>query len=352
MPIAEITTPITHWVSTTAITVKNNHSIKLVNFFFLWLAGAITMTVWFALQHKKLIRQLGKLLPQQRFYKAKNMSGGPMLLGVWNPKIIVPENFSEHYSEQQQELILAHERAHAKHGDPLFNSLFAALQCCFWFHPLIHFSVRLFRIDQELACDARVITQFPNTQRHYAEALLKTQSQRPNTAIACQLHSYHPLKERIMLLHQTHLNKTRATLGRWLTISLLGLSAYSAWALSPNTANTTEIFSTKDGAYKLQSVIELDGINTTLMTISNRDEEALITIEGKTAQWNISYTLQPTTVENEQNAILLSLRIKRNGAIVSSPSLLTAIGKTVAVASQDPDSPALDFKLTLTPQLN
>jgi hypothetical protein len=197
-----------------------------------------------------------------------------------------------------------------------------------------------------------VITQFPNTQRHYAEALLKTQSQRPNTAIACQLHSYHPLKERIMLLHQTHLNKTRATLGRWLTISLLGLSAYSAWALSPNTANTTEIFSAKDGAYNLQSVIELDGINTTLMTISNRDEEALITIEGKTAQWNISYTLQPTTVENEQNAILLSLQIKRNGALVSSPSLLTAIGKTVAVASQDPDSPALDFKLTLTPQLN
>ena len=52
---------------------------------------------------------------------ARVESGGPFIIGVWRPKIIVPDQVLEHYCLTDLQLMLAHESAHLKRGDLLWN---------------------------------------------------------------------------------------------------------------------------------------------------------------------------------------------------------------------------------------
>ena len=54
--------------------------------------------------------------------------------------------------------MLSHELVHLQRRDYFFITWALVLKCVYWFNPLIYLAYRLFRLDQELACDQRVIT--------------------------------------------------------------------------------------------------------------------------------------------------------------------------------------------------
>ncbi len=199
-----------------------------------WLLGAGMVCLLFVRQQRRFVRGLGQLsAANEEILRAQATIGCPALLGAWRPRVVVPADFEQRYSVAERELILVHERTHRARGDAQINALAAVLRCVFWFNPLIHFVASRFRFDQELACDAVVISRFPEARRSYADAMLKTQLAVLGLPVGCHWQSSHPLKERIAMLKKPLPGRTRAALGAGIAVALTIGGTYAAWAVQP-----------------------------------------------------------------------------------------------------------------------
>jgi len=81
---------------------------------------------------------------------------GPAVLGLFRPEIVVPRWLLDRPDEEQR-LILAHEREHLRAGD---HALLSAAWLCaiaFPWHPAVWYLVNRVRLAIELDCDARVL---------------------------------------------------------------------------------------------------------------------------------------------------------------------------------------------------
>src|SRR5688572_23252859 len=114
--------------------------------------------MWFALRQ----RRFNRLVERKAGSAFDTVSGhGPAVVGWWRSRIVLPEDFRERYSRGERRRVLAHEIAHLRRGDIHAQAFATGLRCLFWFNPLVHYAAGLFRFDQELACDATVLEQFP-----------------------------------------------------------------------------------------------------------------------------------------------------------------------------------------------
>lgn len=166
-----------------------------------WLMGALLAAAVLSVRQRRLLRSLGRLTRRRDGTFLSEQPGiGPMLVGALRPRIVLPADFEQRYSERQQSLIIAHERCHLRRGDAQFTLLACVLRCLFWFHPLVHLAWPRFRVDQELACDAAVLRAHPGRRREYAEAMLVTRSGSPMLPVGCTWLDGHPLKTRIRMV--------------------------------------------------------------------------------------------------------------------------------------------------------
>ena len=109
----------------------------------------------------------------------------PMLLGVFKQRLILPEDFTQLYNDEQQQLILEHEVCHFQRNDIYWNMVAFFLLALFWFHPLVWIAYFRFRRDQELSCDHIVLAKKQCTSRlNYSKALLITAETAPPLAFA------------------------------------------------------------------------------------------------------------------------------------------------------------------------
>ena len=99
---------------------------------------------------------------------------GPLVTGVINPLVVVPNNFAETFNAEQRHFALVHEFAHIKRRDlwvALATLIFRAVN---WPNPLVHYASHKLRGDQEAACDAFVVKVTGGETAHsYAETLVK-----------------------------------------------------------------------------------------------------------------------------------------------------------------------------------
>ncbi|MEP6484980.1 MAG: TonB family protein [Rudaea sp.] len=199
-----------------------------------WIVGTLICVTLLAIQQRRFMTGLGRLSQTaHRVWRAQNVTSCPALIGAWHPRIVLPEDFDERYTAAERELILAHERTHISRADVQINLIASGLRCVFWFNPLFHFAASRFRFDQELACDAAVIAQFPEARRSYADAMLKTQLADFGLPVGCHWQSSHPLKERISML-KTHLpSRARRRLGVTIALSLVTGVTAAGWAAQP-----------------------------------------------------------------------------------------------------------------------
>jgi len=99
---------------------------------------------------------------------------GPLITGLFNPTIYLPQNFFEVYDEIQRSHIIEHELTHAKRLDLWAQLLAEIFKAVFWFNPLVHLAWGKFQQDQELACDHQVLKNTDaKTRQEYGEALKK-----------------------------------------------------------------------------------------------------------------------------------------------------------------------------------
>jgi len=80
----------------------------------------------------------------------------PMLYGLINPKIILPQKTVDGDLSKLQ-LILTHELIHSKQLDVLKLWIIEICMCINWFNPIMYFIKNIITQDMELSCDEHVI---------------------------------------------------------------------------------------------------------------------------------------------------------------------------------------------------
>lgn len=200
----------------------------------LWAGGALGFLLWQLLAYCLFaVRALAGATPvgMQEGVELLVSAGvdGPVALGFLRRRILLPADWDARYSPEERLLALRHEATHHARLDLWANAAALGLLALHWFNPLAHWAYRLFRQDQELACDAAVVGGADaDTRGLYARALIKTAapaSGAPNLS-ATLIHGP-DLKRRVIMLH-THKTR-RSPLGvlavSALTLAGLGLTA-------------------------------------------------------------------------------------------------------------------------------
>ena len=109
----------------------------------------------------------------------------PMVLGWLKPVILVPSSAILGLSQQQLEMLLAHEFAHIRRMDYLVNLLQIFVETLLFYHPAIRWLSARVRHERELCCDELVV-ELKGDSLVYARALAgmeELRSLRPSPSI-------------------------------------------------------------------------------------------------------------------------------------------------------------------------
>jgi beta-lactamase regulating signal transducer with metallopeptidase domain len=199
-----------------------------------WALGACVLLIAFALRHRDQVLGLGLQRDVRAdVWRSASADVSPMVLGFWQPRLVLPADFERRFDQEEQILVLAHEREHLRSQDLRINMLALCLLTLVWFNPLAWWAWRCFRLDQELACDARVVQRFPRQRRAYARAMLKAQLDPALRPLACAWSDPHPLHRRIAMLTRPSPSLAVVRTGR-IVVALLTLGSGTAiWAQKP-----------------------------------------------------------------------------------------------------------------------
>jgi len=311
----------------------------------LWLAGTLASMAALAWQQRRFRRALGPLYRRaDGLYQSTVATVGlPAVDGVLRPRILLPVDFEQRYTAQEQALVLQHERVHVRRGDLVANALTALLRCLFWFNPLLPLAQRRFRLDQELACDEWVIARNPRARRHYGEAMLKTHFDELPLPLGCHWQARHPIKERIDMLKRP----TPSPL-HWMAAALLalGLSAsagYAAWAAQPAEA-------TGASPEKIRFLIARqssygDEMATGVLNQYVETGEPAISIIGAGEQrWKNTVVAMPGS---QPGTALLRMKIEQGdpGKVVAEPAIGVRYGEAGSIEQRD-DAGKLVYRST------
>ena len=178
----------------------------------LWLAGALAMASRLIAHYLHLRRQ-SRPLPAamvERMRHELEVEGfdprrlrlhpaGPALL--WAPRslLLLPVDFLERFDAGERRLVLRHELTHLRRGDALWRLVAELAFALLWFHPLSWLARPRFRLDQELACDERVLRDAPQDEAGYAHTLLRSVGLSPMPVLIPWL-AEPQLKERLTMI--------------------------------------------------------------------------------------------------------------------------------------------------------
>lgn len=77
-------------------------------------------------------------------------------------------------NEEWMKYVVLHEKMHKRQLDPLWDTVRTALQCFFWYNPLVWIASYVSKKDSELSCDERVVKHLSEAECHqYCKSLLE-----------------------------------------------------------------------------------------------------------------------------------------------------------------------------------
>ena len=94
----------------------------------------------------------------------------------------MPRRLLAELSAEEVETLLAHEFAHLCRRDHWLRWLELVVTAAYWWHPVVWWAKAAIGRAEEEACDAWVVTGFPDASARYASALFKAFSLRPPIA--------------------------------------------------------------------------------------------------------------------------------------------------------------------------
>lgn len=207
----------------------------------LWLVGAALALLRLALAYARLRRRCRPLPPELLAHcrhehptldprRLRLHPQGPAVLWSWRSLILLPADFASRFGAEQRALVLAHECTHLARRDPLWSVLAEILAALLWFHPLAWLALPRFRLDQELACDERILRRNAHDAGNYARTLLASTGMDAASVLIPWL-AEPQLKERLMMIRRDRTTSARrfaGYLGAALFIGGICLAAQAA----------------------------------------------------------------------------------------------------------------------------
>ena len=123
---------------------------------------------------KKLVAGMEKRKVDGTFIYVTKMPVTPSTIGVFRPKIVMPEVILKEYNQKDLQTILLHEKTHIQLGHLLFYFLWDILRVILWINPLFIIGTRYFREDIEEICDFVTIQRSQSKAYTYGQLLLKS----------------------------------------------------------------------------------------------------------------------------------------------------------------------------------
>lgn len=157
-------------------TDENQDNVSMITILIsIWLLGAMGMILLSFYRYYRIKQGLSGARPLERF----GMEGKayvsdqivvPFVLGVWHPKIYVPNLVLKPFEYQ---CILFHEQMHIKRRDPLIKFLAYLVLCLHWFNPMVWLAYYQLERCMEFSCDEQVIRRLGEREKKvYSQVLL------------------------------------------------------------------------------------------------------------------------------------------------------------------------------------
>ncbi|WP_458069344.1 M56 family metallopeptidase [Rhodanobacter sp. BL-MT-08] len=276
----------------------------------LWASGALLCAIRLIVHYWRLMREakplpadMAQALPfdQVDIRRLRLHSNGPAVL--WAPRslLLLPPDFFDRFGRAEQRLVLRHELAHLRRGDTWWN-LFAELALALlWFHPLAWLAMPRFRLDQELACDERVLRQWPQDETAYASTLLHSIGVHSAPAVIPWL-AEPQLKERLTMIQRLRPGALRRRVGFiGLASLMLGSAIVARAAGSDHTNQNAEAELSYNATVRPQypaDAIKHHEQGTVILT-------ALVGTDGKVDQIKVDPTTQasPALIKAASDAV-------------------------------------------------
>jgi beta-lactamase regulating signal transducer with metallopeptidase domain len=148
----------------------------------IWIGGSLWRSVQMIgsfIRTRKLIKSCQPLLisddqfltNQNNLFSSETISS-PMVVGLFSPKIILPNNIIEQLEQNQLAPIVLHEQAHIQRNDIWFGLFQEIIAIIFWWSPVIRILNRRIHIERELACDLRAAQKL-SSGKQYAQSLIE-----------------------------------------------------------------------------------------------------------------------------------------------------------------------------------
>lgn len=118
-----------------------------------WLAGVVMMLTYMLASYLRIYHRVRTAVRLEDNVYRCGQWGTPFVLGLFRPRIYVPEGMDEADLPQ----VLAHERCHIRRGDHAVKPLAFLLLAVHWFNPVLWAAYILLGRDMENACDERVL---------------------------------------------------------------------------------------------------------------------------------------------------------------------------------------------------
>ncbi len=299
----------------------------------LWLLGAAVLLLAHCVRQQRFVGALQATAAAPDGLARSAAITAPLAIGLWRPRVVVPVDFERRYDPTQQALMLAHERAHIAAGDLPAQALALLVACLAWWNPLAWWSLRAFRHDQELACDARLLEAHRDQRRAYAESLLLAQlhGERLAAPLACHWPTGHPLKERIAMLTRPQPSARRRRAGFFAIASAAVALGGTVWASQP-----AQVVGAEPDTYAVRVLLSRPGQPPLLPTVMVREgETAGIRSDGTEISLRVS--------EGSDGVLLLASELRQDGKLVGTPSVGMKRGEPATIAIDGQDGYALTF---------
>jgi len=145
---------------------------------FVWLLGVVSTLAYHGIKHYRFIRMVRRwsdevtdenLISQFQRIKLKmgiknqiNLEtcpciGTPMMIGLFNPRILLSETYLSKEAEDELSFILHHELVHYKRKDLLYKYLVLLATSLHWFNPIVYLVAKNIKILCEMSCDVEVV---------------------------------------------------------------------------------------------------------------------------------------------------------------------------------------------------
>ena len=163
----------------------------------LWIAGVVALSLrslggWWLIQRLRVsataqapadvtasFARISATLGLRRpvMLRVSNLLAGPVTVGALRAMVLLPLSAITSLAPDELEVVLAHELAHVRRADFVWNLVQTLVETLFFFHPAVWWTGGRIRHERELCCDDLALQVCPNPVV-YASALFRLEEQR------------------------------------------------------------------------------------------------------------------------------------------------------------------------------